>query len=592
LTARGKHRRRRRGCSRDARASRLAGLAGYRTWRRLPHKLRNRLTVDHLVRNSLYLVLSSGLQATLGFAFWLVTARWFSVSDVGRASALISATILIAYLALLGLNSTFVLFLPTSPDRDVLLTAGLLVVAVCGAGFGLLYVAFIPVLAPSLAFVSASTALAAGFVLLASAGAVNLLTDSVFIAARRSGYNALVDGGIGGLSKLVFAVVLAGTGSYGLFSASASSYVAAGLASVILMTTALHYRPSFREPVRVIKPLLRYSAASYLANNLGMLPSVVLPVIVLDRLGPSAAAYYFVAYQVSTLLYSAAYAVEQAFLAEGGQVAGKLSAPLLRHSWLVLMSLCLPACALLMLAAPRLLLAFGVTYSRHGTLPLIVLAAAAPPLAMNNWLQVLLRLLGRLRALMLSASVQAIAICGLAWILAPHGDAAVAAAWPAGGLLGTAVSAVPCRAALRNRRITSLTGKSAARPETIESTHEFTVKKERGRGHGGQHARRSHAIAHFDRFCLCATASGWRGDRGLPAGRYLGRIRSSGHRADQPVRGRGEQWGPADAAVAHWPGRLPDNPNTCLEWPGILLEHRLSRVPAAAVALAADPAEP
>ena len=91
--------------------------------------------------------------------------------------------------------------------------------ACAAAGLGLLYVAVIPVLAPPLAFVSASPAFAAGFMLLTSVGAVNLLTDSVFIAARKSGYNALVDGGIGGLSKLVFAVVLAGTGSYGLFSA-------------------------------------------------------------------------------------------------------------------------------------------------------------------------------------------------------------------------------------------------------------------------------------------------------------------------------------------------------------------------------------
>ncbi len=196
-------------------------------------------------------------------------------------------------------------------------------------------------------------------------------------------------------------------------------------------------------------PLLRFSAASYLANSLNLLPTLVLPLIVLDRLGPSAAAYYFVAFQISTLLYSAAYAVEQAFLAEGGQVAGQLSAPLLRRSLRVLMALCLPACALIMLAAPGLLLAFGAAYRQHGTLPLIVLAAAAPALAMNNWLQALLRLLGRLRALMLSAAVQAIAICGLAWILAPHGTTAVAAAWPACGLIGTAASAVPCRMALR-----------------------------------------------------------------------------------------------------------------------------------------------
>lgn len=426
----------------------MSGPAGPAA-RRTRRGLRNWLTADHLVRNSLYLILSSGLQAALGFAFWIITARLFSLSDVGRASALISAAILMAYLALLGLNSTFVRYLPTAPDRDALLTVGLLLVAVCGAGVGLLYVAFIPVLAPPLAFVSASAALTAGFVLLTSAGAVNLLTDSVFIAARRSGCNALVDGGIGGVSRLVFAVVLAGTGSYGLFSASASGYAVASLASVVLMATVLRYRPSFREPVRVIKPLLRFSAASYLANNLNLLPTLVLPLIVLDRLGPSSAAYYFVAFQVSTLLYSAAFAVEQAFLAEGGYVAGKLSAPLLRRSLRVLMALCLPACALLMLAAPRLLLAFGAAYRQHGTLPLIVLAAAAPPLAINNWLQAVLRLLGRLRALMISAAVQAIAICGLAWILAPHGAAAVAAAWPAGCLIGTAASALPCRAALR-----------------------------------------------------------------------------------------------------------------------------------------------
>ena len=69
----------------------------------LLRKLPSRLAADHLVRNSLYLILSSGLQAALGFAFWIITARLFSLSDVGRASALISAAILMAYLALLGL---------------------------------------------------------------------------------------------------------------------------------------------------------------------------------------------------------------------------------------------------------------------------------------------------------------------------------------------------------------------------------------------------------------------------------------------------------------------------------------------------------
>ena len=43
-------------------------------------KLQARLQTDHLVRNSLYLMLSSGLQAALGFTFWVIAARLFSTT--------------------------------------------------------------------------------------------------------------------------------------------------------------------------------------------------------------------------------------------------------------------------------------------------------------------------------------------------------------------------------------------------------------------------------------------------------------------------------------------------------------------------------
>src|ERR1035441_1259012 len=95
--------------------------------RAMPGRSRYRLlSTDHLVRNSLYLILRASLPAPLGFAFWIIAARLFSTADVGRASSLISATTVIAYLALLGLNSTLVRHLPTAPDRNALITAGLL----------------------------------------------------------------------------------------------------------------------------------------------------------------------------------------------------------------------------------------------------------------------------------------------------------------------------------------------------------------------------------------------------------------------------------------------------------------------------------
>jgi O-antigen/teichoic acid export membrane protein len=414
-----------------------------------------RLLTDHLVRNSLYLVLSSGVQAALGFVFWIIAARLFSAADVGIASSLITATALIAYLALLGLNSTLVRYLPGARDPDGLITAGLLLVALSGAGIALIYLLLTPAIAPRLAFVEHRPLLAIGFVMLTGAAAVNLLTDSIFIASRRADYAALTDGGIGGITKIVFAVALVGTGAYGLFAASVGGFAAAAVASLVLMITALRWRPTLRKPLRTLRPLLRFSAANYAGNVFSLLPTLVVPLIVLDRIGAPEAAYYFVAFQVATLLYAATYAVGQTFLAEGSH-ADEDWEELLRRSRRVLTALCLPGCLVLIAAAHWVLLAFGPRYSQNGTLCLILLVVAAIPIAMNTWLQTVLRLLGQLRPIVVSNGVYGVAICGLAWVLAPYGLNALTAAWVVGALLGTAAAAVPCMTALRHRRAAML----------------------------------------------------------------------------------------------------------------------------------------
>jgi O-antigen/teichoic acid export membrane protein len=433
--------------------------------------LRERLRADHMVRNSLYLILNAGLQAALGFAFWVIAARLFSTADVGRASSLIAATTIIAYVALLGLNSTFVRYLPTAPDRDAMLTAGLLLVAASSAGLGLLYVLLTPAIAPGVAFVEHQPAMAVGFVLLTAAGAVNLITDSVFIAGRKAGYNALVDGGIAGVTKVASAALLVGTGAYGLFCASAAGFAAAALASVFFMTRVLRWRPAFRKPFQTLVPLFRFSGATYVGNVLNVLPVLVVPLIALDRLGASAAGYYFVDFMIANILYSAAYAVEQTFLAEGSQ-AGANWHGLVRRSLRVLIMLCLPACLVLFVAARWFLLMFGSRYSQHGTAALMVLTVAVIPLAANCWWQTVLRLSGRLRAIVVSNGVYAVAICGLAWFLAPHGLTGLAAAWPIGGLLGAAVAAIPGKSLWHDR--------SAVRPGRKRSTwppHRETARR-------------------------------------------------------------------------------------------------------------------
>ncbi len=326
----------------------------------------HRLREDHLLSNSLYLMLNSILQAGAGFVFWVISARLFSVGDVGLATALFSALGLICFTSLLGLNSTVVRYLPVSSQRSVLITSTLSIVSGCGGILALVYLVIMPVISPKLAFVTHNPAMAVGFVFLAVAGSVNLLTDSIFIGLRQARFNALVDGVFGGVAKIVAALAVAGTGAYGLFVASVVGYVVAAVASLVLIGTFAKVRVSLRGARAVLQPLLRFSAANYVGNLLTLLPTFVVPLIVLDRVGVHASAYYYIAYLMVSLLFAAVFAVEQTFLAEGSQAGADLRA-VMRRSWRLLALFCIPATVLLALGAHWLLLLFGrrVQRERH-----------------------------------------------------------------------------------------------------------------------------------------------------------------------------------------------------------------------------------
>ena len=395
------------------------------------------LRTDDLMRNSLYLMLSSVIQAALGFTFWIIMARIYSTEDVGISSSLISATSLITYFSLFGLNSTLVRFLPTAGRKHSLVTVSLTLVACAGAVIGLAYILLTPVIAPPLAFVEHRPTLVLGFVLLTSVAAINQLTDSVFIAARKAHLCALSDAVIGGTSKIILGVILVSAGSYGLYSASVGGMAAAALASVFLIIITFGWRPSFKGTFRTIRPLLKFSGANYVANAVELLPTLVVPLIVLDRLGAPAAAYYSVAFQMSGLVYAAVYAMESAFMAEGAQAKADWRAIRARSRRLGI-RVFVPGGALLVLIAHWILLAFGSNYSHYGTTSLQLLAASVIPLAACNWSWGVLRLTDRLVGLLVSNAAYSIAICGFAWFLASHGLTALTAAWP----LGTTVAAV------------------------------------------------------------------------------------------------------------------------------------------------------
>lgn len=404
---------------------------------------------DPMLRNSLYLILNSGVQAALGFVFWALTARVYSSADVGVASTLFSASTFISFFGLLGLNITFLRFLPTARQRNRLITAGVTLVAACSGAIALVYILLTPAVAHPISFVAHSLALVAGFVILTAGAGVNGLTDSVFIAAGKANYNAVIDGVIGGGAKIVFALVLAGEGAYGIFGAASGGLMVAAGVSLLLMVRRSLWRPQFGN-FGQLRPMLSYSGANYVGQVLSLLPTVVLPIIVLDRIGATPAAFYYVAFQLANLIYTAAFSVEQAFLVEGSG-EGALSRPVLMRSARILLALCVPAFLGALLFGHIILAAYGAKYVSAES-ALIPMAAAVLPIAAQNWFMTILRLTNQLKAILWGNGVYAFGVIAVAWVMAPRGLAWLSLAWPVGTCAGALVSGISATRTIRRKQ--------------------------------------------------------------------------------------------------------------------------------------------
>ena len=406
------------------------------------------LAGDALVRSSLYLTLTSATIAAFGFAFWLLNSRLFTASQVGTATALISGASLISYVSLFGFNITFVRFLPSSRQRNAEINTGLVVVFATSLVAATLYVLLVPSIAPRLAFVRGSFGLAAGFVVLTAFWSTNLVTDSVFIAFRKAQYNLLVDGMIQGAVKLALPALLVGLGAFGIFMSSGLAAAAAVAASIVFMMRTVDYQPKLSLSPSVLRRTWEYSAANYAASLLNLGALLTIPLLVLGVRGPRETAFYYIAFQVASLLFSTAYAVSASLLAEGSYEGSHLPSLVLRSAK-ILALVCVPSSALLALTGHWLLLLFGHAYSANATSALTVLALSTPSVALYSAATTVLRITGQLRALVAVNAVYALAIVSLTLVAAKHGLDWVAIAWllsnTAAGLLAAGLATLRFR---------------------------------------------------------------------------------------------------------------------------------------------------
>ncbi|MDT7679530.1 MAG: hypothetical protein QOD82_7432 [Pseudonocardiales bacterium] len=384
---------------------------------------------------------STATTAGLGFLFWVVVARFYSPEQVGLATSLMSAISLISYLSLFGLNSTLIRFPAPGPARNAQLTQSMALVTTASGLVAAAYLVGLPLYGEELVFVRDHLPLAAVFVLICACAAVNLLTDSVFIGARVPQYNALVDGLIQGLAKLALPVPLVVLGSVGIVGSTGGGYAVAVLASLFLMYRRLGFRFDFRSRGTRLREQLRFSVASYVTSLLNLLPQLAIPLIVLHELGAAAAGYYYVAFQIASLLNAVSFSVGEALFAEGSHDPSRIGV-LLRRTAAIIAGLMIPAAAVVAAGSGLILSLFGGSYATEARPLLMAFAAGGLAVALYTWANFALKLTRQMRQLVLNNVIYAVVSISLTVLWAPRGLVWVGLAWGAGNLASGVVALV------------------------------------------------------------------------------------------------------------------------------------------------------
>ena len=386
-----------------------------------------------MLRNSLFLMASAGLTAGIGFIFWALVAHLYSSTQIGLATTLLSAISLISFLSTFGFGNTMIRFQAEGAARHRQVSVMLALVAGASFALGTGYVLAVKVISPDLSFIRDKPVYALVLIVICVFATVNLVTDSVFMAARRAEYNTLVDGFIQSLSKLAIPVFVTGMGAMGIVAASGTGYVVATLASLYLMNRKLGFRFSFRLGGTRIRETASYSATTHFSSLLNLIPQLALPIITLRWLGPDDVTYFYLGSQIASLLSTGSYAIGDALFSEGAHDPQQLHS-LMKRSAAIMTAVMVPGVGAVILVREPLLSLFGSKYPGHAQGLLTVLALGALAVAFHTWATSALRITGRMKPLLGSNLVYMVATLALALGFAHRGLNWIGWSWALGNL--------------------------------------------------------------------------------------------------------------------------------------------------------------
>ena len=326
-------------------------------------KVFNHLHQDLLYRNSIYYMSSTFVLGGFGFIFWIIAAKFFNSYDIGIATALISVMALITSLSSLGLNIGLIKYLPQSERKNNLINSSLVVVTIATVIVSAGFLIGLNIFSPKLLFLRSNLFYISSFIIFMIFASLNTLLDSIFIAYRGAG-NVLFKNTFLGIIKLLLPIGLVFLGAYGIFSSVALSTLIASLIGFIILSKKFSYTFNPKVNKEAVEKMGIFSAGNYIAGFLYQAPTLLLPIVILNRLGSNYAAYFYIVSMILNFLIIIPLATTQVLLAEGSYSEEGLSRHI-KKATLAIFSLLTPAVIILFFFGNYILNIFGKEFAQE-----------------------------------------------------------------------------------------------------------------------------------------------------------------------------------------------------------------------------------
>jgi O-antigen/teichoic acid export membrane protein len=344
-------------------------------------KFYNYLANDSLYRNSIYLMLSTGVMAVFGFFFWMINARLYSAEQVGIGTTLISIMTLISSFSLLGLGNSLIKYLPTSDKKNEKINTSFMLVGLTSIFISIFFLVFLKTFSPKLLFVRENIIFSLLFILFIVFSSLNIISENVFIAYRSSKF-VLIKNTTSSIAKLILPVFLVALGAYGIVVSMGIAMAVAFLVSLVFLILRFNYSPKPIIDRIVVKRMTKFSLGNYIAGFIGGLPAMVLPILITNSIGAKFSAYFYLDMMITNLLYIIPMATSQSLFAEGSYSETELKIQL-KKAIKIISLLLVPAILVTFLFGKYILLAFGKEYSSEGVIFLQILAISGIFISIN-----------------------------------------------------------------------------------------------------------------------------------------------------------------------------------------------------------------